>query len=203
MSKATKAAVVLATLLGPAVTGGYLVYRWDDIVHPATVEEAGPAKTQITPKARAWDYVTQEIDNVARDLREERAELNQRAKDLEAVSKRIAAEREELTRVRAEIEGLRGQITEAVPVLQTTETQNLKSLAKIYATMKPAQAVTILMGMDENSVVKLLSIMKPDAVSQILAEMGSSVGPAGPLAPKAALFSEKLRLLKKEPPPES
>lgn len=202
MSKSTKTAIILAAILGPIVTAGTVAMHWKDVLTLPAAEtqsaEPGKQKPTFKPAPREWSFMTTEIEDVAKDLREERAALEAKRIDLEATSKRIAAEKEELKRVRTELEQLRSEITASVPVLQSTEATNIKNLSKVYATMKPAQAVAILTAMDDLSIVKLLATMKADAVSQIFAEMAHTVGPDGPLAPRVAKLSEQLRLLKKE-----
>jgi flagellar motility protein MotE (MotC chaperone) len=175
--------------------------HWKDVLTlpaPAESKEPGKEKPTFKPAPREWSFMSTEIEDVAKDLREERAALEAKRQDLEATSRRIAAEKDELKRVRTELEQLRNEITASVPVLQSTETANIKNLSKVYATMKPTQAVSILTAMDDISIVKLLATMKADAVSQIFAEMAHTAGPDGPLAPRVAKLSEQLRLLKKE-----
>jgi flagellar motility protein MotE (MotC chaperone) len=194
-------AIIVAAVLGPIVTAGTVAMHWKDILTlpaPAESESKEPGKPVIKPSPKEWSFMSTEIEDVAKDLREERAALEMKRQDLEATSKRIAAEKEELKRVRTELEQLRSEITASVPVLQSTEAANIKNLSKVYATMKPTQAVAILESMDDISVVKLLATMKADAVSQIFAEMAHTAGPDGPLAPRVAKLSEQLRLLKKE-----
>ena len=56
--------------------------------------------------------------------------------------------------------------------------------------------VAILREMDDTTVVKLLSLMKSDAVGPIFEEMTKTSSPEGTLARRAAVLSEKLRLMK-------
>ncbi len=50
--------------------------------------------------------------------------------------------------------------------------------------------------MDDTTAVKILSLMKPDVVGPIFEEMSKTAGTEGPLARRAAVLSEKLRLVK-------
>jgi flagellar motility protein MotE (MotC chaperone) len=200
VNKSTRTAILLAAVLGPLTSGAWIAMHWREILDVPEIVEAGPGKPAIAkPKAREWSFQSDEIEKLAKDLRDERTELETRRKDLDATEKRIAAEKEELTRLKGEIEQMRDDIGRSVPVLQTSETANVKSLAKVYAAMKPAEAVAVLAGLEDSSIVKMLGTMKADQVGNLFAEMARTTGPDGPMAPRAAKLSEQLRLLQKEP----
>ncbi len=62
--------------------------------------------------------------------------------------------------------------------------------------------MAIFKEMDDTTAVKILSLMKPDVVGPIFEEMSSLATPEGaPLARRAAVLSEKLRLMKDSKPP--
>ena len=186
---------LVAVLLGTATTAGVLLLRWKQV---AAGVKAAPEKPGISPRAKNWDFWTNEIEVLSTDLKTERESLDQRAKDLDAVAQRLDAEKGELQKVRADLEALREEITRSIPVMQASEKQNIKALARTYSAMKPAQAVTILGEMDDANVVKLLSAMKPDVTGAIFQEMARSAGPDGSLAARAARLSDQLRLLQNE-----
>ena len=50
--------------------------------------------------------------------------------------------------------------------------------------------------MDDVMVVKILSMMKPDVVAPIFEEMSRTIGADGTLARRAALLSDRLRLIR-------
>jgi len=50
--------------------------------------------------------------------------------------------------------------------------------------------------MDDTTVVKILSLMKPDVVGPIFEEMANTANGDGTLAQHAAVLSDKLRLMK-------
>ncbi|MCS7008671.1 MAG: hypothetical protein NZL93_01880, partial [Chthoniobacterales bacterium] len=75
-----------------------------------------------------------------------------------------------------------------------------------YASMKPAESAPILSRMSDEMVVKILALMKPDVVANILTHI-SNLQPSTSNIPaefigsaRAARISEKLRLLKQEQP---
>lgn len=201
MNKTTRNAILLAAVMGPLTSGAWIAMHWRDILDVPEIVEQGPGKPPIAkPRAKEWNFQSEEIEKLAKDLRDERTALDVRSKDLDATEKRIAAEKEELLRLRGDLEQMRDEITKSVPVLQTSEAANVKSLAKVYAAMKPSEAVAVLSGLDDGSIVKMLGTMKADVVGQLFAEMARTTGPDGPMAPRASKLSEQLRLLQKEAP---
>jgi hypothetical protein len=57
--------------------------------------------------------------------------------------------------------------------------------------------------MDDSTAVKILSLMKPDVVGPIFEEMSRAAGTDTTLARRAAMLSEKLRLMKSSKPAAS
>lgn len=148
-------------------------------------------------KEKGWDFWTIEIENLSNELKEERASLQKRSELLDQREGRIAAERKELATMRGEIEGLRLEIAEKVIAIKEDEAKNLRALSQTYAALTPRAAVAIIREMDDITAVKILSLMKPDIVGPIFEEMSKTTGNDGtPLARRAAILSEKLRLMK-------
>jgi flagellar motility protein MotE (MotC chaperone) len=211
--------IVIAIILGIATSAAVLYWRWPTI---GSKIESIPAisKTRITTQSKDWDYYTGEVENLMKELQEERTSYEKKTKDLAAVEMRIETEkkellrtREELLRLRGEIESMREDLSSRTMELQDSEKSNIRSLARTYSNMKPAEAVAIFIEMSDDNVAKLLAGMKNDVVAKILGEMAKTRAPANAgdtppaagaepatLAPRAAAISEKLRLLKKEQP---
>jgi len=148
-------------------------------------------------KEKGWDFWTIEIENLSNELKEERARLRKQAELFEQREARIAAEQQELAAMRREIEGLRQEIAEKVIEIRADEAKNIRSLAQSYANLTPRAAVAILRELDDVTAVKILFLMKPDIVGPIFEEMSRTNGSDGtPLARRAAILSEKLRLMK-------
>lgn len=211
--------IIIAILLGIATSAAVLFWRWPTIGEKI---ESIPAisKTRITTQSKDWDYYTGEVENLMKELQEERTAYEKKTKDLAAVEMRIETEkkellrtREELLRLRGEIESMREELSSRTTEMQDIEKTNIRNLARTYSNMKPAEAVAIFIEMSDDNVAKLLAGMKNDVVAKILGEMAKTKDPkaeedspaaagAEPatLAPRAAAISEKLRLLKKEQP---
>jgi flagellar motility protein MotE (MotC chaperone) len=210
--------IIIAVILGIATSAAVLYWRWPTI--GAKIENI-PAisKTRVTTQSKDWDYYTGEVENLMKELQEERSAYEKKTKDLAAVEMRIETEkkelvrtREELLRLRGEIESMREELSSRTTEMQESEKSNIRNLSRTYANMKPAEAVAIFVEMSDDNVAKLLAGMKNDVVAKILGEMAKTKDPkatenptadaagAEPatLAPRAAAISEKLRLLKKE-----
>lgn len=143
-----------------------------------------------------WDFWTVEMENVASELKDTKAVLKKREEDLAAREARLVAERQELVKQRKEIENLRAEIGNRLVEVQTDEAKNIKSLAGLYSNMTPKATLTIFKEMDDVTLVKIFSMMKSDVVSTIFEEMGNQSASDPSLARRAAVLSEKLRLVK-------
>lgn len=191
--KSPIAAAVLSLLISTAL-GVTLCWRAAmPIVAQAILNRP---KAVAVKKEQGWDFWTIEIDNLSNDLKEERARLHKESDLLDQKAARLAAEEKELERVRTDIEGLRRQIGDAVTEIAADESKNIRTLAQTYSSLTPRAVVAIFREMDDVTVVKILSQMKPDVVAPIFEEMTKTSDNDVPLARRAAVLSEKLRLMK-------
>ena len=157
---------------------------------------ARPVAPVAAGKDQGWDFWTIEIDGLSSELKEERARLRQQSDALTQRAARLSSEQQELAKVRADIESMRAEINRKVIEITADETKNLKSLSQTYSSLSPKAAVAIMREMDDTTAVKILSLMKSDIVGPIFEEMARTQGPDGPVAKRAALLSDKLRLMK-------
>ena len=158
-----------------------------------------PAKEPTELKRKGWDFWTIEIENLSNELKEERERLKKQAELLDQRAARLGAEEKEFAKLRADVEALRKQIADKVIEISADESKNIRSLAATYSSLTPRGAVAILRELDDTTAVKILSLMKPDVVGPIFEEMARA-GSDAPLARRAALLSEKLRLMKSSKP---
>jgi flagellar motility protein MotE (MotC chaperone) len=159
-----------------------------------------PAKEPTELKKKGWDFWTIEIENLSNELKEERVRLKKQAELLDQRSARLASEEKEFAKLRADVEALRKQIADKVIEISADEAKNIRSLAQAYTNLTPRGAVAILREMDDSTAVKILSLMKPDIVGAIFEEMSRAAGTDTTLARRAAMLSEKLRLMKSSKP---
>ena len=155
-------------------------------------------------KQKGWDFWTIEIDNLSNELKGERARLKKESELLDQRGVRLAAEENELGKVRTSIEALRKEIADKVIEITADELKNLRTLAQTYSVLTPRAAVAIFREMDDATAVKILSLMKADVVGPIFEQMSQTANTDGtPLARRAALLSERLRLMKASKQPTS
>ena len=190
----------IALVMG-LVSGLFPLWRaGDKLVAQAIANHVQKAKAG---KAQGWDFWTIEVDNLASELKDEKARMAKQSELLDQRAARIANEQRELDKVRADIEGMRKEIGEKVIEVQADEMKNLRALSQTYAALSPKAAVAIIREMDDITVVKILSLMKPDIVAPIFEEMSHTADKDGMLAHRAAVISEKLRLMKSNKAPSS
>lgn len=196
----------LAAVIGVALSLALGIgLAWRDVaraLHEATAAAAlAAAQTVQEPghlKKKGWDFWTIEIDNLSTELKEERQRLRKQAELLDQREARLAAEEKEFEKVRADVELLRRDIADRVIEIAADETKNIRALAQTYGNLTPRAAVAIIRELDDTTAVKILSVMKPDVVGPIFEEMSGAKNAAteSPLARRAAILSEKLRLMK-------
>jgi len=193
--------VLLGLVLG---VGTSLAIFWSAstrFVARATAARAAEAAAKLPEKP--WDFWTIEMENLANDLRDERVRIKQHEEQLTQREARLNAEQQELEKTRKQIEELRAAIDERLIEVTEGESTNLKKLASTYSTLSAKSAVAIFREMDDTTLVKLFSLMKPDSVGPILEEMGKESATDAALAKRAALLSERLRLIKNAQKPAS
>jgi flagellar motility protein MotE (MotC chaperone) len=100
-----------------------------------------------------------------RDLLDKREkELDQRETLLQAAEKR-------LTDKMSDLEGVRTELVKLIEKRSQEDDSKLRSLVRIYESMKPKEAATILQEWDADKLVELISRMKEAKVGPILASM--------------------------------
>lgn len=201
--KALQQPIVVASLaLCLGLAGGLYFYRRaaDKIV--AAIVEGRPGVKGLQPE-KGWDFWTIEVDNLTAELKGEKDKIRAEYVQLEQRTAQLAAERQELEKLRGVLEKLREDINGRVVEISADEMKNLRTLSQTYSAITPKAAVAIMREMDDATVVKILSLMKPDVVSPIFDEMSRTADASGSLAKRAANLSERLRLMKsaKSPAP--
>jgi len=186
--------LVLSVVLGAALC-------WRAAAPLLELAAAAQPKPVAPAKDKGWDFWTIEVENISADLKEERARLRKQAELQDQRAARLAAEEKELGKIRSDIEGLRKEIADKVIEITADESKNIRTLSQTYANLTPKAVVAIFREMDDMTAVKILSLMKPDVVGPIFEEMSRTQAPDGRLARRAAILSEKLRLMKSAKPP--
>jgi flagellar motility protein MotE (MotC chaperone) len=162
--------------------------------------EAEKAAAAVPPPP-PWNFKTDAVDELITELKASKEGLLEEMKDLSVLQSQVAAERQEVEKLKAEVVRLRAELDARIVEIQDYEKDNIKKLVSTYTTMPAGSAVPILRELDEDTVVKIFSMMKPEAVSKLLGAMAALVDKGNPLsedspARRAARISDKLRLMK-------
>jgi len=190
--------LAIALLLG---VGTGLGMFWKTALPLIAAAKAAKAKVAEVGKPEApWGFWTIEIENLASELKDQKAVVKKREEELAQREERLNAERQELAKQRQQLEAMRDDITGRVVSIQADETKNLKSLVATYSSLTPKATLTIFKEMDDTMVVKLLSLMKTDTVSPLFEEMSKQAATDPAVGKRVAILSEKLRLLKSASP---
>jgi flagellar motility protein MotE (MotC chaperone) len=184
---------ILGLLFGVAAGLAWFWLRADKMVALALARPR--ASAMASERSKGWDFWTVEIDNLASELRDQRARLKKEENDLDLRTARITSDRQELEELRAELNSMHKEISDKVVEIQADEAKNLRMLAQTYTNLTPHAAVAIIRELDDATVVKILSLMKPDVVGPIFEDMAQSA-PGTSDAHRAAVLSEKLRLVR-------
>jgi len=159
---------------------------------------AAAANVKLPPaelKEKGWDFWTIEIENLSTELKGERDRLRKQQEQLDQRAALLATEAKELAKVRSEIEQVRKTISEKIVEVSADDAKNIATLAKTYTNLTPKAVVAIVRDLDDDAVVKILSLMKVDVVSPIFEEMSRSAGNDG----RAALEARRDPLGKNAP----
>jgi hypothetical protein len=186
--------IALGLLLGVGTGVGYFMKAARPLIQHA--REARLKAVKAGKPDAPWDFWTIDIENLAGELKEQKAILKKREEELNLRDVRITTEQAELLKQRKELEALRADISSRMIEIQTDEMKNLKGLAATYSTLTPKACLGIFKEMEDTTVVKILSIMKPEVVGPLFEEMGRQADTDPGLAKRAAVLSEKLRLVK-------
>ena len=187
-------------LLGCAVyLGCTLAFLNPKVIQPVQAKEHKKAghegETVLT--GPSWDFNNPEVDQIISELRTEKTVLAQREAELKALDARLSAERKELTAATQAVHRLQQEFDRNVTRVKDEEIGNLKRLAKLYATMSPDGAASVIKHLEEEQLMKILVYMKEAEIAPIL-ELIAKGGPND--AKRVAAISERLRLVLFRPP---
>lgn len=196
MTKVLTSPAIVSVVAILAGTAAGLLPLWQASQALVTAAIAAKKAKPVFLKDQGWDFWTIEVDNLASELKDEKARIAKQTEQLDQRAARLAAEQRELDKLRASLEATRKEISDRVIEIGVDEMKNLRNLAQTYTNLTPRAAVAIIREMDDITVVKILSLMKADVVAPIFEEMSKTPDRDGLLARRAAILSEKLRLLK-------
>lgn len=186
------AIAILALVLMVGTQFIALKLYWEELF-PKPQEHAVMVKSQ-EPEPFKWGFASEYIGQLETELHQRIAALDAREQELVAYEARLGADRAEIEEIKAQVETMRDHLLEGVVKLEAAETENLKRLAKTYATLTPDATVNIFRELDDSTVVKILFFMKADTVGAVLQEMATANGAPADQVRRAAKISDLLRL---------
>ena len=146
--------------------------------------------TEEEKVAGFWERHDPEVDQLLKEIKDEKAALEKRSTELRELEKRLAAERAEINQVTQRVAQLQFEFDQNLVRVKEEEIPNLKKLAKMYTAMSPEGASAIMRELDDLVVVKVMSFMKEDQSAPLLDAMARE-GEAQ--AKRAAAIAEALR----------
>lgn len=154
--------------------------------HKTGKDEAGHAKDGSTKSVKkksvgdAFDptSVTQAEFQVLQRLADRRVELDKMRRDLALREKLLAATEKKLNAKLTELNGLKTQIQGLLKKHDKEQESKLKSLVKIYETMKPKSAARIFEKLEMDILLDVVERMREAKTSLIFAAMDPSTAKA-------------------------
>lgn len=155
--------------------------------------------TEVSQPEAPWGFWTLEIENLASELKEQKAVVKKIEESLKQREEHLNAERQEIAKQREQLESMRTDISSRITSIQSDEVKNLKTLVATYSNLTPKATLTLFKEMDDVMVVKLLALMKTDVTTPLFEEMSKQAATDPLVARRVATLTEKLRLLKTGP----
>ncbi len=191
---------IIGFLINAIITAPMLYVAIKRLPKPEPPQPTAAEVAAAAPPPVIWNFKTEAIQELITELKDSKESLISDHKDLATLQAQVSAERQEVEKVKLEVVRLRNDLDRRVVEVQESEAKNLKTLAQTYSTMSPPAAAPILRELDEDTVVKILSLMKVERVGTLLAELAkpTAADRGGDEAParRAARISDKLRLMK-------
>ena len=150
------------------------------LVPPPTKPELPPPPPSLNPETLR---MMEMIERKNRELRQREENLALREKNLKTLEAKV---REDLKK----IEEALARSEELVGIKRDLIEKNVNNLVKVYSTMKPDQAATLLEALDEGVAIQILSRMKSKTAGAVLGRMKTEV---------AKRISEKIAGKRQEP----
>lgn len=130
----------------------------------------------VVPPLQPMTETLTHIEQREAELKRKEEQLRQKEEYLTKMEQGVEAKLKELLAIQKEIQAYRAEKEES-------QSARIRSLAKIYGTMKPKEAAKLLDALEEHLVVSVISTMSADEAASILGNMDVK---------KAAKISESL-----------
>ncbi len=147
-----------------------------DNVPPKKSNPPSAATSAVAPPLQPMTETLTHIERREAELKRKEEQLRQKEEYLSKMEQEVEKKLKDLLAIQKEIQAYRSEKEES----QNTK---IRSLAKIYGTMKPKEAAKLLDNLEEHLVVSVISTMSADEAANILGNMDVK---------KAAKISESL-----------
>jgi len=131
---------------------------------PVPAEKASEKQQKKTRDANSTGESLSVIQQKENDLRKKEELLNEKEERLARIEKEVEQKTKELLIIQKEIQSFRNE-------KQDSQNNKVRSLAKIYGTMKAKEAAKLMENLDDKLVMGIISIMTPDEAAAILSLM--------------------------------
>ncbi len=108
---------------------------------------------------------------ILQELAERREALDIRAKEIDKKAIQLKVAQEEIDKKLEQLKNYEQKLEKLINGYNQKERENLNSLVKLYATMKPKDAARIFNSLDMDILVSTIREMKPASSSAILSQM--------------------------------
>ncbi|MCH8473738.1 MAG: hypothetical protein LAT55_00740 [Opitutales bacterium] len=123
---------------------------------------------------REWNFEANKLEDLQLKLDARQADLDAREESLELLRAQIQTEHNELISLRESLDDMRRSMEQDFITIEEDERTNLRRLASIYSEVSPAAAVKVFNGLDDETIVKILSLMPTESSARVLGVMGDS-----------------------------
>ncbi len=144
----------------------------EDLVHGDDVFE--PVNAPKRDYLEGSDFSSSEL-GVLQSLAQRREELRQQEMKLKQKEALLQAATKQLEAKMGELNDLKAEIQDLLQMQQKEQQERIKSLVKMYETMKPAEAAEILNTLEMDVLVKIVGQMSERRAAPILAKMRSDI----------------------------
>jgi flagellar motility protein MotE (MotC chaperone) len=121
----------------------------------------------------SWEFLNPEVDQLISDLENQKQALDKRERELKTLAARLETEKSEVGALTQMVAKAQAEFDRHVLRIKEQEVVNLKRLAKIYSTMTPEGAVSILIELPDDELVKQLVHMKDSETAPMLELMAA------------------------------
>ena len=163
----------------------------DKTLPQETPPEGG--KNALNPVGgKASAKTLKQVEDFSKELSDLEKNLKQREENLKLREERFKGREEEVAAMQKELQGIFENIAQYLPKISDAEKKNLKKLAKMFETLSSENANPMMTQMPDETLVVVLSFMKPRSSAKLLGGFGAV---SADNARRAAKLTEMLKKL--------